>query len=145
MAVEISTTTRRSALRGLGFTALAAGLAVPALAIPDGADAELIRQCDAIVAIRGRLDAVYAVRHTMADEERTEPELELDVLFEQREEACARIEALPAVSTLDGARALARASLAMAERHADRTISIDTDSEWPMAELAVFLAKGDIA
>ena len=47
-------TTRRSALRGIGITTIAAGLAVPALAsaAPDGADADLIRLCAKFVALQ---------------------------------------------------------------------------------------------
>jgi hypothetical protein len=80
--------TRRSTLRGISLATIAAGLAVPALASTkpdDGADAELIQLCGEIIALKPKRDAVFAVRHTIEDEHRTEAEL--DALFARQEAA----------------------------------------------------------
>jgi hypothetical protein len=143
------TTSRRSALRGFGLTAIAAGLAVPvrshAATAPDtdDADAELIRLCAEIVTIRPKLDAVHAVRHTFEDERRTEPEL--DALTAREMELVGLIEDAVPPTTMAGARALAGASLALAVLNlAGETYFEGGDAEWLGLTVVQFLAGGEV-
>jgi hypothetical protein len=144
-ATETPTTSRRSALRGLGLTSIAAGLAARSAlatpAAPPDADAELIRLCGEVVAIQDRINALY----TTDDEERTEPEL--DALFAMHHERLDLIEAT-AVSpaTLAGARAIAQASVAIAPLNVDGEVSFDGgDSEWLALVVVNFLAGSAVA
>jgi hypothetical protein len=108
--------TRRNALR-FGLAPFAAGLAAPtligasaaAVANPDG---ELIRLCARIVAVEAAQAALFAVRHSLEDETRTDPEM--NALHDEREQIFDQVCALPKVTTMEGAQAMARASLALA-------------------------------
>jgi hypothetical protein len=149
MSGEAPTTSRRSALRGISLTAMAAGLAArSALAAPVPApdtDAELIRLCGEVVAVQDKIDALYKVRHTAEDEQRTEPEL--DDLSAMQHEWLDLIEAA-AVSpaTLAGVRAMARASIAIAPLDRDGETEFEGgDAEWLALTVVKFLAAGDAA
>ncbi len=114
--------------------------AAGALARDTGADpdAELIRCCDRIVQLEADARAIYAVRHTLEDERRTEPAL--DRLYAERDRYLSAIDELPVVTTLAGARAMARASVATAEKELDGNLSYQGDAEWLAFTVAEFLA-----
>jgi hypothetical protein len=128
--------TRRSAL-GFTATAIVAGLTTPALASAPAvnADAELIRFSSRVAAVCAKMDALYAVRHTIEDEHRTQPQM--DALRAERVQATDHIYDLPDPTTLAGARAMAIASIALAPRDRDGSISYSGESErlaWVVAE-----------
>ena len=103
-----ATSTRRGALQFSAIT-LVAGLAVQAWATePPSADAELIALCDRLVAIEGEIAALMAIRNTIEDEQRTEPQLA--AMFAKGNQTFDRIYDQPDVTTMGGALAMARAS-----------------------------------
>jgi hypothetical protein len=129
-----NTSTRRNALRisAAGFGAPAVAFAAP------GADAELIRLCNLLIANQREIEALLKVRKTVADERRTEPQL--GELSDNEENFVDRIIDLPEISTLAGARAMARASLAIAPRDSDGSITMEDRSECLVWSVAEFLA-----
>jgi hypothetical protein len=84
-----TTSTRRSAL-GFSTAAVVAGLTTP------------IRFSSRVVAVCAKMDALYAVRHTIEDEHRTRPQM--DALRAERVQATDHIYDLPDPTTLAGAR-----------------------------------------
>jgi hypothetical protein len=131
---------RRAAPGIFSVAAFAAGLEVPALVTPTEADAKLIQTCQHIADLCTQIDAIYATGH-MGDTGKPLIERQLDVLFAERKKVCDQIEELPSVSTMDGARALARASMALTLWNEDGTVSYDGASDWLAGELAEFMAK----
>jgi hypothetical protein len=144
-----TTPTRRAVFRGFGLAAIAAGLAaVPALAAPAAApdtDADLIRLCGEVVAIQDRINALYKIRHTAEEEERTEPEL--SALYATQQERIDLIEAAGgSPATLAGARAIAQASVAIAPLDRGGETEFEGgDAEWLALTVVKFLAAGDAA
>jgi hypothetical protein len=140
-----TTPSRRAAL-GFSLAAIAAGLTVPALAsvatTEPSPDAELNRLSDRIVAIQAEQNALFAVRHTVEDEERTDPEM--NALYAERTRIFDLLFDLLDPTTLAGARAMARASIAIAPRERDGTISWSGGSGWLAWSAADFLA-GSVA
>ena len=121
-------TTRRTALTGLLASAAAVVVAAPAVARPSGTDAELIRLCNTVVEAEQRMLALFAIRHTVEDEHRTEPEL--DELLKIEEVALEQIDKLPPPSTREGALAALRAAETQLEIARDGSRVHDTDAEW---------------
>jgi hypothetical protein len=92
---------------GSGMTALLASPAAPA-SVPTGhaTDTELMRLCGQLTALNAELDALLERRVTVADEDRTEPDL---CRLNDRHAALAdALCVLPIPTTLAGARAAAR-------------------------------------
>jgi hypothetical protein len=103
------------------------------------ADAELIRLCDRVLSLLAEMDALCAVRQTLADEARTEPMLER--LYQENEVALDRLDDLGGPITLAGARAMAEASLAMAPRDNAGDLLFQGDAEWLAFRVAEFLVE----
>jgi hypothetical protein len=112
-AATTPTTSRRSALRGFGLTAIAAGLAVPvrshAATAPDtdDADAELIRLCaefDGLEHARQTIAVRIEADAALANGEDGDREI---ALYAQQEQIAALLFATPA-HTLEGIQAKAR-------------------------------------
>lgn len=78
------------------------------------ADADLIALCDQLLDVVARQEALYSVRRTIEDEERTEPQMV--ALFDERHDVAGRIMETPNARTNPGRYALVRAALAIAER-----------------------------
>ncbi len=138
-AIDTLITPTRRAILQFSHAALLAGPAAPvsAAAAPD-ADAELIALCDRRVAIEGETAALVATRNTIADEQRTEPQLA--TMFADGSQVFDRICDQPDVTTMAGALAMARASIAIALRGTDGQIIWAGDSEylaWSVAEILV--------
>jgi len=120
----------------------ARGTPMPPVA-PEG-DAELIKICNRLVASEEEMLAIHATRHSMEDERRTEPDL--DVLRAEQETLMEAMGDLDYPSTLAGARAMARASIALAELDQDGEPVVPADdSEWLAFVLAQALAEGMVA
>jgi hypothetical protein len=137
----MSAATRRHALRLGGLAALAVVLlvAVSKAAEPAaGPDAELIASCDALVDWETRWETFCASRHTIEEEERTEPQ-EM-ALSEEYEALIDRIEKAAAPTTIAGAAAMARAAMATAQRTLDGELTPNTNGEWLALEAAQFFA-----
>jgi hypothetical protein len=101
---NISTFSRRQ-MAGL-LSAAVVGIA-PAQANPD---ADLIRLCGYILDTECLMAEVHGRRKTIEDERRTDPEL--TVLFDKRSQIEDALYDIPAPTTLEGARAMARLALA---------------------------------
>jgi hypothetical protein len=143
-ATNTPTTSRRSALRCISLASIAAGLAVPALApsaaaAPPDADAELIALCGQVIALQGKFEALHAIRQSLEAELRTAAEL--DGLYVELAELMDQISKHPP-TTFAGARAMARAAIAIANRDPHGEIRHNVcsgDSEglaWSVAEWA---------
>jgi len=138
-----ATSTRRSALQFSAIT-LVTGLAAPVLAAgPPSADAELIALCERLVAIEGEIAALMAIRNTIEDEQRTEPQLA--AMFADGNQVFDRIYDQPDVTTMAGALAMARASVAVAPRGTDGQIIWTGDSEYLAWSVAEFLVERAVA
>lgn len=98
--------TRRSALK-LNISVIAAGLAAPALAMaaPASVDAELIKLCNDLVAANAEIETLCDTRQTIADEHRTERQLEL--LYQKQNKIKEAIEEQGCPKTTEGVRAMA--------------------------------------
>lgn len=105
----MSAVDRRTALRGAGIAGIAGLIGMATTAKAATTDAELIRACDKMIALQREFSALFDQRHTVEDEKRTEPEL---LNLYAREDALEkRFYALPAPTTIEGVRALARMAL----------------------------------
>jgi hypothetical protein len=100
-----------------------AGMVAPT----DNPDSELIALCDQLLDVVARQDALYRVRHTTEDEDRTEAQM--TALFEERGDAVDQINETPGAQTDQGRAVLARAALAIGERDADGEITPRTKGE----------------
>lgn len=107
-------TSRRSLLGALAAAPIAA---LPAVALAGGDDAELIRLCNRILSNRAAQARLLARRHTIADEKRTEREM--DALHAEWQQIINRIVGLE-VRTQAGAIAMARAAMVNVERNYPR-------------------------
>jgi hypothetical protein len=143
----MSATTRRGALLGSALAGLIGGAAVAkaaqssTLANPDAA---LIALCDRIVALNDAELALYEVRHSIEDEKRTEAAL--DALLDERTVIVERIQEMPDAATVDGLRAMARASLALAPKRLDGSPHFDGgDAEDLAFDIARILGSGGAA
>ncbi len=134
------TPTRRAALR-FSLACAGAGRAM-ARAAPD-VDAGLIALCAIVAEQEAARQALYAVRHTLAEEQRTGPALQ--ALYTASEQAVDRLMALPPPSTIAGLRAMARAAVAIAPRDWDGAIMPQGDAEWLAFAIATVLANGAAA
>lgn len=128
-------TTRRNTL-GFGAAAVASGSCVLS---PVGAhahpDADLIRLCARIIAIEAEQATLFTIRHTLDDEARTDPAM--NALYDERDQVFDQLRHLLRPTTIDGARAVARASLALAPRANNGDILWVGDSErlaWSVAD-----------
>jgi hypothetical protein len=140
---EHSTPTRRSAL-GFSAAAIVAGFTIPGLAGPANPDAELIVLADRLVTTERELLAIYGLRKTREDEKRTEHLL--DALFTEQNAIVDRIQEMPDAATVDGLRAMARASLAMAPKRPDGSTHFDGGNAEDLAfEIARILGAGGAA
>jgi hypothetical protein len=130
---------RRSALR-FGGTATVAGLMTPLTSLAAAyADAELIRLCNRVLSLWAKMEALYRVRRTLADEIRTEPMLEQ--LYRENEIAVDRIDDTGGPTTLVGARAMAETSLALAPRNNAGDLLFHGNAEWLAFCVAEFLVE----
>ena len=136
---EITILDRRFALR-FGVAATVAGLTNPVAALTTpGADAGLIAACNRVLNLRTEMEALYAIRHTLADETRTQPALER--LYQEEEIALGRIDDIGGPTTLAGARAMAEASLASAPRDSAGDLLFQGNAEWLAFCVAEFLVE----
>jgi hypothetical protein len=87
----------------------------------EGPDADLIALCDHLIVVAAKQEALYSVRDTVEDEERTEPAL--DALIEERRDIFDLIEEEPTAWTDQGRDALVRAALVVAERDAEGNVT----------------------
>lgn len=132
---------RRLLLLGSAVALPVAVLASGGVAAPaESDDAELIRLCARLVALERQEAAIYKVRHTAEDEERTEPEL--DRLGAERETILQRLNEIGKITTLSGARAMAAAAISEAPK--DRAGQVECtqgeDAEWLAFTVSEFLA-----
>lgn len=111
--------------------------AVPAMSAESG-DAELIALCERYVEIADRQRVLYDIRREIEDEERTQPEM--DRCYATLEEIFDLIAELPAPTTIDGLRAVARTALVLVIRDANGEISWRGESEWLAYLVAEVLA-----
>lgn len=110
------------ALAALGAGPLAAGLTNPAPV----RDAELVRLCERVVAIKVQEDALFASGDSIEDDDRIAPLLV--PLADERGEIIEQLEDLgPVPSTWVGVRSMAAAALALAPRSSDGVILADGD------------------
>ena len=116
MPVASETTTRRTALTA-SLAVLLAGIAAPALASGTNPDAELIALADRIIALNQEERAIYRGWQSAEDETRTEPMIA--AIFDELGKIMDRIAELPPAATVDGMKALARASLVVAAKDSD--------------------------
>jgi len=141
---EQDTPTRRSALK-LSISAIAAGLAAPALAMaaPASPDAELIKLCNDLVAANAEIEALCATRKTIADEHRTEQQLEL--LSQKHSTIEAAIEEQGSPETAEGVRAMACVAMTRFPGIFEgEPIAHDFD-EWVTLCVVEFVAGGALA
>jgi hypothetical protein len=134
------TPTRRATLR-FSLAYASAGWAT-ARAAPD-ADADFIALCTVVVEKEAARQALHAVRHTLAEEQRTEPALQ--ALYAASEQVMERLMALPAPTTMAGLRAMARAAAAIAPRDWDGAIMPQGDAEWLAFGVVTILANAAAA
>lgn len=136
MADMIHTTPRRAALRG-ALAATLAGLATPALAATiSNPDAELIRLCGQIEALEERYVAILRAQVTEEDEKRDDPALE--AIGDEKHRL---FELLPEPTTMEGAKALARAAVATAPHYRDGSLVTGDMTEWMAYAAVEFLAS----
>jgi hypothetical protein len=134
-------TSRRSALRGIGLTAIAAGLAVPALADTksDDADAELIRLCATFDRLeQARLDLLDQIKD---DDER---EIAMAPFHAQQEKIVPLIWATPA-RTMDGVRAKVRSWVLWAPELLEEDDEGDWMDKWRIMILRDLLEGSAVA
>jgi hypothetical protein len=140
---KLTIPSRRRALR-FSLAALMAGAAGPAgvfnsaRAMP-GADAELIALCAVVVEKEAARQALHALRHTIADEQRTEPAMQ--ALYDESEQAMCTLMALPGPSTVAGLQAMAWASIVVAPHDLEGEIIHPGDAEWLAFRVVTFLAN----
>jgi len=137
----ITTPPRRFVLRFGAATTVAGLLAPTALAAvrTAGADARLIAACNRLLNLQMEMEALHAIRHTLADETRTQPALER--LYQEEEIALGRIDDIGGPTTLAGARAMAEASLASAPRDSAGDLLFQGNAEWLAFCVAEFLVE----
>ena len=140
----------RPGRRGLlgGAAALLAGAAAVALprtvqAAGDGQDAELIRLCERLVAIRADWVAICAADEWAPDHGPYKPRY--DALGEESDRIEATLYDLAAPVTLAGARAVATAAVSVAPKDADGSITCDYLSEWLNITVVEFVARVAVA
>jgi hypothetical protein len=148
-AAVVRTSTSRRSLVGGGASLLLAAAGIAAAHGATGAslagagdDAELIALCDQLVEARIAWYALMMSRHTIEDERRTEPEYER--LWQLRVGLMDQIENAPSIATPAGARALARAAIATAERGRDGHWDARHDGEWLALQAAEYLAGAQL-
>jgi len=107
------------------------------------ADAELIALCNRLMAIERDIAALMATRMTIEDEQRTESQL--TAMFAAGSQIFDRIYDQPDVTTMAGALAMARASIAVAPRDTDSQIIWTGDSEYLAWSVAEFLIATAVA
>ena len=101
-------------------------------------DAELIRLCDRLTANRMAWLTLFASRHSVEDERRTEPENERQSY--ERDTLLDQIDAAPQLSTMAAAVAMARAAIADAPLGLDNHWEARSQHEWLALMVAEFLA-----
>jgi hypothetical protein len=105
-----TTSTRRGAL-GLFGSAIAAGLAVPALASAAASpDEAIISTCNELIDLRRQIEAVGEQCRTVADEGRAERKM--SALVDRQDRLEERLPDLPKPTSPEGVRALARVAFA---------------------------------
>lgn len=143
-AIDTLITPTRRAILQFSHAALIAGSAAPvSAAAAPGADAELIALCDRRVAIEDEIAALVATRNTIADEQRTEPQLA--AMLADGSQVFDRICEQPDVTTMAGALAMARASIAIAPQDTDGQIIWAGDSEYLAWSVVEFLIGKTVA
>jgi hypothetical protein len=130
-AIHDTTTSRRAALRDTVATVVAS-LTAPG---PTSADAELIRLCGQLVALRDDFDEVYGRRTTIEEEDATEHEL---IALDKREDALlGAMEAAGPPTTIAGIVAVAQAGLAIyLHRDTEGTAIAEDDAHWLLLQCA---------
>lgn len=121
----------------VSLTAASTALARAAAAPVAGPDQQLIEVCEELCRRREAWNALLRNRRTLDDEKRTEDEL--DRLLAAWSDAAGRVYEAPYPKTLDGAVALARASLMLAERERDGAITYRSDAQSFASWVAEFL------
>lgn len=107
-------------------------------AAPPEADAELIALCDQLAATDAEITAVSRIQDAAAGPaEEAAAEKAISAIYERRKDLFERI-GVP--TSLAGARAVARAALATASRHADGEVVCDGGADWLAFVAAEFLA-----
>jgi len=127
---------RRGALQ-FSVAADVAGFAIPAVAGHADGGAELIVLYDRLVTTGRKLLAIYGLRKTKEDEERTEHLL--DALFTEQTAIVDHIQGMPDAATVDGLRAMAP------KRPDGSTYSDGGDAESLAFEIARILGAGGAA
>ena len=129
-----------SARAALAAASAAQTASAPAVAGPDQA---LIEACEELCRRRAAWNALLRSRHTLEDERRTEAES--DRLIAAWSDAAECVLDAPYPTTLEGAVALARASLMLAERERDGTIIYRSAAQIFAAWVAEFLVGDEEA
>jgi hypothetical protein len=138
----MSATTRRSAL-GLA-TAIAGIAAVPALAATSP-DAELIALCNRLVAIRQAELALTEQLPTESLVDEDEIEDALEQLDAEHRPLATLIYKHKRPTTIEGARAMARAALPHISKCADGSMVLTDIGEWLSVRVAEFLSGSVVA
>jgi len=141
------TTPRRRGLLG-GAVALLAGAAAVTLpravqAAGAGPDAELIRLCNRLVAIRAEERAITDADEWAPDHGPYKPRY--DALGEEWDAIDARMYDVAEPVTLAGVRAVARAALSQAPRDADGSINAPQLAEWLAFTVVEYVAREGVA
>jgi hypothetical protein len=134
----MSTTSRRSTL-GFSAAAIVAGITAPTLADAGtpNPDAELIRNCDRLAAIRTEEMALYSVPDEEEDHGHEDAVTSLNEKFHQ---VASLIYASEPPQTLDGIKAMARAAITGAERSPDGSIDMIDMTQWMSIRMIEFLS-----
>ncbi len=135
-----ATSTRRSAMRA-GIAAALGALDAPAMATAAGnPDAELVRLCDRLVAIDAERADIF---RTIEDD--AEKEIALQPTDVESRKIAERLYDMPDPVTSAGARAVARAAFAEAEKSLDGGLVCNDISDWLALTVVEYVAKGGVA